>query len=210
MIGRGHTRPKKNYLSSLVGTSNEVNVIVGTINTISLIDTGSSVSTVSHSFYIDHFSDLPIHPIKELLRIECADGQELPYEGFIEVDLTILGSRGTHSKDSKLHNCLFLVVPDSNYNSTVPVLIGTNILSSFIDQLQGTYGDKYLQDANLFTSVYIALRCLTLRERNLRRQQNKLAVIKSAEKKTILIQPNSEVVISGYMEGNYHTTLCVH
>jgi hypothetical protein len=95
-----------------------------------LIDTGSSVSTVSHSFYIDNFSDLPIHPIKELLRIECADGQELPYEGFIEVDLTILGSRGTHSKDSKLHNCLFLVVPDSNYNSAVPVLIGTNILSS--------------------------------------------------------------------------------
>jgi hypothetical protein len=59
--------PKKNYVSSLVGTSKEVNVIVGTINTISLIDTGSSVSTVSHSFYIDHFSDLPIHPIKELL-----------------------------------------------------------------------------------------------------------------------------------------------
>ena len=200
MLGRGHTRPKKNYLSSLVGTSNEVNVIVGTTNTISLIDTGSSVSTVSHSFYIDNFSDLPIHPIKELLRIECTDGQELPYEGFIEVDLTILGSRGTHSKDSKLHNCLFLVVPDSNYNSAVPVLIGTNILSSFIDQLQGTYGDKYLQDAHLFTSVYMALRCLTLRERNLRRQQNKLAVIKSAEKKTILIQPNSEVVISGYMD----------
>jgi hypothetical protein len=56
------------------------------------------------------------------------------------------------------------VVPDSNYNSAVPVLIGTNILSSFIDQLQGTYGDKYLQDAHLFTSVYMALRCLTLRE----------------------------------------------
>jgi hypothetical protein len=37
MLGRGHTRPKKNYLSSLVGTSNEVNVIVGTINAISLI-----------------------------------------------------------------------------------------------------------------------------------------------------------------------------
>jgi hypothetical protein len=53
-------------------------------------------TSVSHSFYIDHFSDLPIHPIKELLRIECADGQELPYEGFIEVDLTILGSRGTY------------------------------------------------------------------------------------------------------------------
>ena len=46
----------------------------------------------------------------------------------------------------------------------------------------------------------MALRCLTLSERNLRRQQNKLAVIKSAEKKTILIQPISEVVISGYMD----------
>jgi hypothetical protein len=54
-----------------------------------------------------------------------------------------------------------------------------NILSSFIDQLQGTYGDKYLQDAHLFTSVYMALRCLPLREHNLRRQQNKLAVVVS-------------------------------
>jgi hypothetical protein len=58
-------------------------------------------------------------------------------------------------------------------------------------------------DAHLFTSVYMALRCLTLRERNLRRQQNKLAVIKSAEKKTILIQPNSEVVISPLKINNY-------
>jgi hypothetical protein len=47
---------------------------------------------------------------------------------------------------SNLALCLFLVVPDRNYNSAVPVLIGTNILSSFIDQLQGTYGDKYLQE----------------------------------------------------------------
>jgi hypothetical protein len=78
----------------------------------------------------------------------------MPYEGFIEVDLTIIGSRGTHSRDFKLHSCLLLVVPDSNYNSAVPILIETNILSTFIDQLQGTYGDKYLQDAQLFTSVY--------------------------------------------------------
>jgi hypothetical protein len=53
---------------------------------------------------------------------------------------------------------------------------------------------------HIYLLLSMALRCLTLRERNLRRQQNKLAVIKSAEKKTILIQPNSEVVISGYMD----------
>jgi hypothetical protein len=34
MLGRGHVRSKKNKCSSLVGTSNEVNVIVGTTNTI--------------------------------------------------------------------------------------------------------------------------------------------------------------------------------
>ena len=201
MIGRQQLRPnKKDYFSGLIGTSNEVNVVIGNTNTIALLDTGSSVSTVSFSFYRDNFSDIPIHPIKDLLRIECADGKELPYEGFVELDLNILGSRRTPTRDSTLYNCLFLVVPDSQYNSKVPVLVGTNILSSFIDDLQDIYGDRYLQDAHLLTPVYLALRCLRLREKELRKQQNKLAIVKSAEKNKIVIPPNSEVVISGYLD----------
>ena len=96
---------KSNYLSNLVGTSNEVQIKIGPVNTTALIDTGSSVSTISSSFYKQHFADLPIHPIHEILKIECADGNELPYEGFIETDINLLGSKGTKSKDNTLHEC---------------------------------------------------------------------------------------------------------
>ena len=149
MFGQ-HTKSsnKSNYLSNLVGTSNEVQIRIGSVNTTALLDTGSSVSTISSSFYKQHFADSLIHPIQEILKIECADGNELPYEGFIETDINILESKGTKSKDNTLHKCLFLIVPDSKYNSTVPVLVGTNILSSLMGMLQDTYGDKYLQEAN--------------------------------------------------------------
>ena len=59
----------------------------------------------------------------------------------------------------------------------------------------------------------MALRCLTLRERNLHRQQNKLTAIKSTEKKMILIEPNSEVVIiwtRNYYTLNINRVLCGH
>ncbi|VDI80158.1 Hypothetical predicted protein [Mytilus galloprovincialis] len=41
---------------------------------------------------------------------------------------------------------------------------------------------------------------MTLREKELERQHNRLALVKSAETKPIIIQPNTEVVIKGYMD----------
>ncbi|CAC5411914.1 unnamed protein product [Mytilus coruscus] len=113
-----------NYLTDLVGRSNEVQIIIGSVSTITLLDTGSSVSTISKSFYDKHFFEIPIHPVQEILKIECADGQELPYDGFIEANINILGSRSKQNEDNTLNNCFFLIVPDSKYNTNVPVLIG--------------------------------------------------------------------------------------
>jgi hypothetical protein len=49
-----------------------------------LIDTGSTVSTLSHTFYREHLSHLELKPLHSLLNIECADGKQLPCEGYIE------------------------------------------------------------------------------------------------------------------------------
>jgi hypothetical protein len=40
------------------------------------------------------------------------------------------------------------------------------------------YGDQFLQKANMYTLLYLSMRCLSLRERELVRNWNKLAVIK--------------------------------
>lgn len=101
-------------------------------------------------------SDIELQSIQEALSIECADGYQLPYEGYIEVDLNILSKKGKTNTDTTLPNGIFFIVPDSKYNSVVPVSVGTNILASYINQLEHTYGDKYLQTAQLYTPVYMA------------------------------------------------------
>lgn len=195
----------------MVGFANEADVIIGDVHAKALLDTGSTVSTISHQFYTTNFKHLPLQPVQEILNIECADGNQLPYDGFIELDLSILNHEGESNQDTRLQQCLFLVIRDSKYNSTVPVLIGTNILASYIDELESYYGTKYLQDAQLFTPVYLALRCLTLRERKLRKYDNRLAIVKSAETQKILLKPNTETIIRGFLDKEvpYSPTCCL-
>jgi hypothetical protein len=66
---------------NLVGTSNESSVIVNNIETTALLDTGSCISTISDKFYKQHLASLDLMPVRNILRIECADGQQLPYVG---------------------------------------------------------------------------------------------------------------------------------
>ena len=44
------------------------------------------MTTVSQSFYDDNLPK--IHLLNELLDVEAANGQNVPYSGFIEVDIT--------------------------------------------------------------------------------------------------------------------------
>lgn len=54
-IGRARTCPK---VSNIVGSSNEVDIVVENVNTRALLDTGSCVSTISQTFYESNFSDI--------------------------------------------------------------------------------------------------------------------------------------------------------
>lgn len=84
---------------------------------------------------------------------------------------------------------------DTNYHETVPVLIGTNILSVLLSDTKQKFGVRFLQKAKLHTPWYLAFRCMTLRERELSRRSYVLALVRSAEEKP----PNSSVTIQGYL-----------
>lgn len=116
-----HTKGLK---SNLVGSSNEAVVSIEGQTTKALVDTGSCVSTVSEEFYKRQLPHLKLHPISGILEIECADGKSLPYLGFVEADLRVVGIPLDH-----VQHCLLLVVPESKYSEKVPILIGTNILT---------------------------------------------------------------------------------
>ena len=107
--------------------------------------------------------------------------------------------------------CLFLVVPDTNYNLQVQVLIGTNILDEILKDCKNIHGDQYLQKANLKKPWYLSLKCLRIKQRELKKHKNRLAVIRSAETSRITIGPNQSVNITGYLdkELEYNTTCAI-
>ena len=89
-----------------------------------LIDTGSQVSTVSKSFYDHYLSNVELHSLKEILQVEGANGSRVPYHGYVELQLLVPGCL----IDCDYIPALFLVVPDTSYNSKTPVLLGTQML----------------------------------------------------------------------------------
>ena len=104
-----------------------------------LIDTGSQVSTVSKSFYDHYLSNVELHSLKEILQVEGANGSRVPYHGYVELQLSVPGCL----IDCDYIPALFLVVPDTSYNSKTPVLLGTNVI----------YSCSQLQDSGKFEAT---------------------------------------------------------
>ena len=103
----------------LIGNPNEADVIVNGVFSHSLLDTRSCVSVVSKSFVEKNLSGIAIQDIGQILRIECADGKELPYMGYVEVDLEI--PSGIPGFDPK--NSVLLVIPDIPYSDKTPLYL---------------------------------------------------------------------------------------
>ena len=147
------------------------------------------------SFYEKHFQHKVIQNLDTILTLHGADGHELPYEGFIEADIT---APGLNSDDN--FPCIFLVVPTTEYHETAPLLLGTNILRVLLEHTKSNHGIRFLQEAKLHTPWFLAFRCLTLRDKELARNNDKLGVVKSAETTRIIIPPNSRITIQGYVD----------
>ena len=178
-------------------------MIVEGVETTALLDTGSCVSTITEDFYHNHLGYLTLHNLEEILEIECASGDHLKYLGFVEAKMKVAGI-----DEDDNQTCLFLVVPESRYGKTVPVLLGTNILSCLMKSCKDKFGERYLQKAELHTPWYLSFRCMHIRETTLKRTKNRLGIVRSAERKTILIHPNTEISIEGYVSQDIEYKPC--
>ena len=65
--------------------------------------------------------------------------------------------------------CLFLVIPDTEYSSKTPVILGTNILNDYLVDCRNHFGQQYLQAAKLHTPWYHCFRAISLREKQMTR-----------------------------------------
>jgi len=175
----------------LVGETSLVNIEIDGISTSALCDTGSCVSTCSDLFFKQNFPDKEVKPLSTRFEITCADGSQLPYKGYIEADLEAIGI-----PDSKKQLCLFLVVPDTDFNQSTPFLLGTNILNELLENCKEHHGVQFLQRAKLFTPWFTAFRCMSMREKELKRNKNKIATVRSAETRVRQIGPNQSINIT--------------
>lgn len=187
---KGPNREKK-IPGNLVGETNETDVLLHGKLGKALIDTGSSISTISKDFYDTHLSDLTITPLENLLQIESATGHDLPYLGYISAELEI---HGFLNKDTYL----FLVTPTmSKRDDAIQILIGTNILRYVKDSLLGQYGERYMQKAPIRSAWLIALQCLSHNDKKIKRNGH-LALLKSGETESVVIRPNERKTIQSY------------
>lgn len=188
--GTDSTDPK------LVGESNEVDILINGIPTTALLDTGSCVSVISEKFHQDHLRDIKIQPLGNIINIECADGNSLPYSGYIDVTIDFSSAL----PNGKAQRCLLLVTPTTQYSKDTPVLIGTNILQELLNDCKDEFGDRFLQTAKLRTPWYLSFRSMVIRDRELRRNKDRIAIVRCAGTQKITLRPNESIEILGYTD----------
>jgi len=175
----------------LVGEPAEVDMLVNGVKTTGLCDTGSCISCCSESFFETNFQKSELKPIDEFLRIETASGHSLPYKGYIEANIQVSGIAR-----SKQQVCLLLVVPNTAYNNRVPILLGTNVLSLLLTDCRDTHGERFLQKGKLATPFALAFRCMVIRDKDLKRNHDRLAILKCALTQSVSIGPNQSIDIT--------------
>lgn len=108
----------------LIGAKCTAQVTIGNKDCSCLLDSGSQVTTIPNSFYLENLAHLPLNPLNDLLEVEGANGQSVPYLGYVEA--TISFPKSLIGADIEVPT-LALVVPDVR-STLSSVLIGTNTL----------------------------------------------------------------------------------
>ena len=170
----------------LIGPSCESTLTIQGIETPVLLDTGATISTIVHSYYVKHFANLPIVPINTVLNVEVAGGHSLPYFGYIQVTIVpdILGVNTPLT-------CMLLVVDDTDYGNRVPVIVGTNILT-LLNHVRG--------NRRIPSMWHMAFRTLSLHSRRMRRNNGRIATLHCDS--PITISANMTTDINCYAEAN--------
>lgn len=130
----------------LIGDCPVVEVNMGGVMVPCLLDTGSMVTTIRESFFEKHFKSQGIGLLRQCswLCLKAANGFKIPYKGYLELDVVVLGETLTQMG--------VLVVEDppdepvEKQQLAVPGLLGMNIIGR-------CYGSLFEQGGhNLFES----------------------------------------------------------
>ena len=140
-----------------------------------LIDSGSQVTTVSEMFY-NSLHDKPdlLNMSDYNLTVTGPDGRSIPYLGLIEVTVKTDFLQGEEVE------ALALIMPNTEYNRQVPIIVGTNVIR--------TYQSLYSEESDIplqWKAAFMAIR------------DDYAGSVRSTNKMPIEIQPMETITISG-------------
>ena len=123
-------------LDGIVGPACEAHATVNGIPCLSLLDSGSQVTTLCRSFYNSHLKSS--HQIQQLtdnaLNVEGAGGQHVSYDGFVNIKLKL--PKNTTGTEKEVDTWA-LICPGTGYSGRVPLIVGTNTFSLLNSQHVG-------------------------------------------------------------------------
>ena len=123
-----------NPWASILDRANETDVDIDGIISKALINSGAMISMMSRGYCDEHGYE--IQPLDHLFLIEGSRGADIPYLGYVEVRMCILGN---HSFD---RNVLMLVSHTmTHYHQRVPIQVG----SCIINQVTNSISEDELQ-----------------------------------------------------------------
>ncbi len=182
----------RSVISGIIGPKCTAEIIVEGQLCNSLLDSGSQVTTVSKSFYDSYLSSSEILPLDDLIEVERAGGQVVPYLGYTEMSIhfpeNIAGKSETIST-------LALVIPDYGFNAEVPVLVGTNILDILFQSCVAS-DRSYATSKGKFRHAPL-LKAL-LHRYTMGQNNGKAGQVKLQGKSCVTIPAGQKVVLDGY------------
>ena len=162
--------------SNLIGPCNETTITVNNTTVCALIDSGSMISTISHSCLPSLKFQPDVHSIQSLgLQVNIANGSTLDYEGVVECEVTIpyLNNFTSHIP--------LLVVPDTHLNRSCPIIIGTNVIRLCRDYLKENPASCI---PDTWDIAFDSIKCNSF-------------VVKSSNKHSIMVEPYQTVTVKG-------------
>ena len=107
-----------NPITSLMGWSQKAPILVNGQKVITLINSGTEVSSVNSGF-----CELKVHPLDMLLKLEGTGRATIPYLRYVAVNLQIPGIRSYNE------GLMLLVILTTPYAKKVQVMVGSKLLT---------------------------------------------------------------------------------
>ena len=103
-------------IAYLIGKVNEAHILVDDVECLALIDSGGQLLTITTKFVKQ--LGLKIHQLDRILRFGSTEEGDIPYGGYVEVNLKIPEIKAFNE------DVLMLVIEDSAYAQCVPLQLG--------------------------------------------------------------------------------------